>query len=300
MTVKQISSEENGSLLRRATVASIVTALFLIVIKFTAWLSTGSLSVLASLFDSVMDGAASLINFLAVRYSLKSADDEHRFGHGKAEALAGLGQACFIAGSALVLLINGLERLTTPAPLQSLGAGIIVMLCSIIATVVLLAIQNHVIKRTGSVAIKADSLHYATDLLTNGSTILALFLVQAGFLRADPIICILISIFILHSAWRIGYEAVQLLMDRQLPADQLEKIYRLARKTENVLGVHDLRTRQSGQVTFIQLHLDLDSGMELRRAHAIAKKVEHEILALFPRADIIIHQDPFPKGNRTL
>ena len=288
-------TKEHIALLRLATVASIVTALFLISIKLTAWLFTGSLSVLASLIDSVMDGAASLINYFAVRYSLKSADDEHRFGHGKAEALAGLGQACFITGSALVLLVNGMERLSTPGPLQSLGAGIIVMICSIIATLVLLVIQKHVVKRTGSVAIKADSLHYATDLLTNATTILALFLVQNGFLRADPIICILVALFILHSAWRIGYESIQLLMDRQLPADKLDQIYKLARATEHVLGVHDLRTRQAGHIPFIQLHLDLDAHIELHKAHTIANKVEKEILELFPHADIIIHQDPVSK-----
>ncbi len=283
---------DNASLLRLASNASVTVACLLIGVKFAAWLATDSVSVLASLVDSLMDSAASLINLLAIRYSLKMADEDHRFGHGKAESLAGIGQACFIAGSALVLVIQGVERLTNPLPVKSLAAGVGVMVFAIIATLVLLAIQRHVIKKTNSAAIRADSLHYLSDLLTNASTILALFLSSLGWAIMDPLFSLAIAAVILHGAWRIGSESFQLLMDRQLPGEHCEQIVTLAQESENVLGIHDLRTRQSGQTAFIQLHLELDDRMDLRQAHAVAKEVEKKIIALFPEADVIIHQDP--------
>lgn len=294
---------DNAALLRLATNASVLVACLLIGVKFGAWLATDSVSVLASLVDSLMDSAASVINLLAVRYSLKMADEDHRFGHGKAESLAGIGQACFIAGSALVLVMQGVERLTNPLPVQSLATGVGVMVFAIVATLVLLAIQRRVIVKTNSAAIRADSLHYVSDLLTNTCTILALILSSWGWKIIDPLFSLGIALFILHGAWRIGNEAFQLLMDRQLPEEQCERIAGLARNSEYVLGVHDLRTRQSGQTSFIQLHLELDDQMVLRQAHAVAKQVERKILDLIPDADVIIHQDPItpeeaPDGPR--
>ena len=286
------SEDKNASLLRLATSASVATAIVLIGIKFTAWFLTGSLSVLASLIDSFMDAIASVINLLAVRYSLKSADDDHSFGHGKAEALAGLGQSCFIAGSGLILIMHAAEKLTTPSTLQKVGVGISVMSISICVTVVLLAIQRYVIKKTKSTAIRADSVHYATDLLTNASTILALFLAGLGWQYADPVFSILIALIILRSAWTIGNDAVHLLMDKQLPEEMLVQILETARNNKFVQDVHDLRTRQSGQTPIIQLHLDLSGEMPLTEAHSVAKEVEKKLLNIFPNADIIIHQDP--------
>jgi len=253
-----------ADLLRLATYASTATALLLIAVKLAAWVMTGSLSVMASLVDSLMDAAASLINLLAVRYSLKSPDADHQFGHGKAEALAGLGQASFICGSALFLLMQTAERLRHPQPLKAVGVGIGVMAFAIIATLLLLAFQTYVIKRTGSTAIKADALHYKTDLLTNA------FFVSAGWPLLDPLCAAGIAAYILRSAWQIGQEAMQVLMDRELPDTTRQAICDLALSHALVLGIHDLRTRQAGQVMHIQLHLDLDSA----------------------GADIIIHQDP--------
>lgn len=279
-------------LLHLVTWASTATALLLVGVKFAAWLKTGSLSVMASLVDSLMDGAASLINLLAVRYSLKSADADHQFGHGKAEALAGLGQASFISGSAIFLLIHAAERLSNPQPLHSLDLGIAVMVFAILATLLLLLFQGHVIRRTGSSAIRADALHYRTDLLSNTASIAALFFTAAGFTLFDPLCAVGIAGYILYSAWQIGREAMQVLMDRELPAATRQAVCDIALAHPTVLGLHDLRTRQSGQTLLIQLHLDLDQNLPLARAHRVAKEVEHAIMASFPLADVIIHQDP--------
>jgi ferrous-iron efflux pump FieF len=286
-------SDKNVRLLKRATYASVATALLLVGVKFAAWLATGSLSILASLIDSLMDVMASFINLMAIRYSLNPADDDHSFGHGKAEALAGLGQASFITGSALILFMHGIERLKTPVPIQSLGLGVGIMVFSILATLILIAFQKYVVQQTKSTAIKADSLHYATDLLTNVCTIIALLLTRFSWGQImDPIFSMIIALIIFRSAWQIGSEAIQLLMDQQLPREQRETIQQIVLGHQHVLSMHDLRTRQSGQIAIIQLHLDLNATLPLAQAHNIGKEVEKLIKESFPGADITIHQDP--------
>ncbi len=282
-----------AKLLKQAAYASMFTALLLVTVKFGAWLTTGSLSILASLLDSLMDVMASFINAMAIRYSLNPADEDHSFGHGKAEALAGLGQSSFIAGSALILLMHGVERLKSPMPVQSVGTGLGIMFFSIVTTLILLSFQRFVVKKTHSPAIRADSLHYATDLLTNACTIAALLFSRLRWGQIiDPLLSMVIAAIILRSAWQIGKESVQLLMDQQLPLDQREKIQAIARSHPQVIGMHDLRTRQSGQISIIQLHLDLDATISLVQSHTIAKEVEAAIKEHFPTADILIHQDP--------
>ena len=283
---------DTDNLLRLATYASTATAVVLIGVKGGAWFMTGSLSVMASLVDSLMDAVASLINLLAVRYSLKSADEDHQFGHGKAESLAGLGQACFIAGSAIFLLMHAAERLNHPQPLQDISLGLWVMVFAIAATLVLLAFQGYVIKQTNSSAIRADALHYKTDLLTNTATITALFFAASGYPLLDPLGALAIACYILYSAWQIGQEAMQVLMDHELPGETRQRICDIALAHATVLGLHDLRTRQSGQTMLIQFHLDLDQSLPLAEAHRVAKEVEHSIMTEFLQADIIIHQDP--------
>jgi ferrous-iron efflux pump FieF len=287
-----LNPAQSARLLRLATVASVATATLLIIGKLGAWLLTGSVSVLASLADSMMDAAASLLNLLAVRYSLMPPDEEHRFGHGKAEPLAGLGQATFITGSALFLILHAVDRLLHPQPIADIAVGIIVMLFAIGLTLVLLAIQHHVIRRTGSTAIRADSLHYASDVLTNLSTIAALLLAALGWPGLDPLFGIAIAVYILYSAWRIGYEAVQLLLDRELPAEEQRRIEQIALRHAQVRGIHDLRTRRSGQSYIIQLHLELDPEQPFVAAHNTAATVEGALKQAFPNADVIIHQDP--------
>ncbi|MBU0485137.1 MAG: cation diffusion facilitator family transporter [Proteobacteria bacterium] len=285
-----------ASLLRRATYASVSVATVLVGVKIAAWLLTGSLSVLASLVDSLMDVAASVVNLLAIRYSLKSADDDHKFGHGKAEYLAGLGQSLFIASSAVFLMVNGVQRLANPRPLESVPSGVAVMIFAIFLTLLLLIYQRYVVKKTGSTAIKADSLHYATDLFTNLGTITALIIAGYGWPGFDPVFAIGLSLVIFYNAWKIGYESIHLLMDRQLPPETEETITIIALRHKNVLGVHDIRTRQAGQVKLIQLHLEMADNLSLGTAHKAAKEVEAGIRNIFPDADIIIHQDPVNPG----
>lgn len=282
----------NARLLRLATYASVATAGVLIGGKLVAWLLTGSVSVLASLIDSLLDAAASTLNLLAVHYSLQPPDDEHRFGHGKAEPLAGLGQAAFIAGSAVFLTIQAIERLLYPQPLGELAVGIGVMGFAIAATLVLLTFQRHVIRRTGSTAIRADLLHYLTDVLTNLATVAALLLAAIGWSRLDPLIALAIAAYILYSAGRIGFEAVQLLLDRELPADEQVRVIELVEAHPGIRGWHDLRTRRSGQTVLIQLHLELDGGRSLAEVWRIAEDLKAELHATFADADVILQLEP--------
>lgn len=281
-----------AGLLKLATAASVTTATTLIVVKFGAWFVTGSVSVLASLMDSLLDAVASLINLIAVRYSLTPADEEHRFGHGKAEFLAGLAQSAFIAGSAIFLVLISIDRLFHPQPIHRVGVGVGIMVFSIVATAVLLGIQHYVIRRTQSVAIRADALHYATDFLTNLGVIIALSLTVFGWPRWDAVIALAIALYILYGAWTIGHEAFQLLLDRELSREVRKAIEAIALAHRAVVGVHELRTRQSGRTKFIQLHLELDGEMPLARAHAIGDEVEQEIRGAFPDAEVLIHHDP--------
>jgi len=288
---------DRAGLLKLASAASVLTAGFLIVAKLVAWSMTGSVSLLASLVDSVMDSIASLINLFAIRYSLQPADEAHRFGHGKAEPLAGLVQAGFIAGSAVFLVFHAIDRLRFNHSLEQVGVGYGVMVLAIVMTLGLLAIQRYVIRKTGSTAIRADSLHYLTDLLTNVSVLLALYLSTLGWTWADPVFAIAVAIYIFYSAFHIGHEAFQQLMDRQLPEDILQQIRTTAMSHSEVMGTHEMRTRQAGHTRFVQLHLELDENLPLKRAHAIADEVEAEIMMFLPGAEVIIHQDPIDNSS---
>ncbi|MGB5474275.1 MAG: cation diffusion facilitator family transporter [Gammaproteobacteria bacterium] len=283
---------DTARLLKLATTASVLTALLLIVGKTAAWLLTGSISVLASLVDSLMDAAASIINLVAVRVSLQPPDEEHRFGHGKVEPLAALAQAAFIAGSAVFLVLHAVDRLMHPRPVEDVMVGIVVMGFAVTATAALLLIQHHVIRRTRSTIVRADSLHYTTDLLTNLGTIAALALTQYGWSVLDPLFGILVAIYICYGAWHIGHDAFHHLIDRELPDEVRERVKQLARAEPLVRGLHDLRTRQSGAMEIIQLHLELDADLTLGEAHAATDRVELAIREAFPLADVIIHQDP--------
>jgi ferrous-iron efflux pump FieF len=232
------------------------------------------------------------VNLFAVRYSLQPADREHRFGHGKAEALAGLGQATFIAGSAIFLLLHATDRMFNPVPLANIASGLALMTFAIVVTLLLLGVQRHVIRRTGSTAIRADALHYASDLATNATTMLALVLAAQGFPGLDAIFGIGIAAYILYMASRIGLDSVRHLMDRELPEAERSAIKACVQSTPGVLGLHGLRTWQSGQRKVIQLHLELDPDIPLHEAHRISVDVEQRLLLQEPEADITIHEDP--------
>ncbi len=293
MTQVAVTSTKAARLMRGATYASVTTATVLIVVKFGAWLMTGSVAVLSTLVDSLLDVLASLVNLFAVRHALQPADAEHRFGHGKAEPLASLAQAAFISGSAFFLLVEVGDRLIHPQLVVNTAVGIAVMVFSIVMTAVLVGFQRYVIRKTGSVAISADSLHYVGDVLVNAGVFLALVLDRVlGWKVADPLIGAVVAVYILFCAWQIARKALSLLMDRELPDKDRERIHRIALSHPEVRGMHDLRTRSSGPHSFIQLHLEMDPALSLTRAHEISDQVEAKIRAAFEHAEVIIHQDP--------
>jgi ferrous-iron efflux pump FieF len=263
-------------------------------LKKAAAFATGSVSLLSTLVDSLLDLAASMINLIAIRHAAQPADQEHRFGHGKAEPLAGLGQAAFIAGSAVFVLVQAGERLVQREPMSNEAIGIGVMVLSIVLTLGLVVFQRTVIRRTGSLAIGADALHYRSDLLVNLGVIGALLLsTQLGWWLADPLFAIAVAIYILLSARRIFSESFNLLMDRELPETDRARIRTIASAHPSVISIHDLRTRSSGTQTFIQFHLELDGNLTLIDAHTIADAVMRDVERAFPNAEVLIHEDPY-------
>ena len=279
--------------MRAATYAAVTVASTLVILKFAAWVSTESVSLLSTLLDSLLDIGASLINLVAVHHALQPADEDHRFGHGKAEPLAGLMQAAFISGSALFLLIEAGDRIVNPQHVANTDLGYVVMGISIVLTLGLVGFQKYVVSKSGSVAISADSMHYRMDILVNLSVIVSLYIgARFGWALADPLFAIGIAAYIFWGAWGIGRHSMHLLMDTELPAEDREKITAMACSEKGVLGMHDLRTRSSGQDVFIQLHLELNPEIKLRDAHVIAENVMYKIENAFPNAQVLIHEDP--------
>jgi ferrous-iron efflux pump FieF len=288
-----VVAPKTARLMRLATYASVAVASLLIVFKAWAWAMTDSVALLSSLVDSILDMLASLVNLLAVRHALEPADEEHRFGHGKVESLASLIQAAFIGGSAVFLALEAVERFARPQALEHGGIGIGVMLVSMALTLGLVVFQKYVVKKTGSIAVSADSLHYRSDLLVNAGIILALVAVMVlDWRMVDPLIALLVAVYILHGAWEIVRQSYDMLMDREFPNEDREAIVAMVMAHPEVKGLHDLRTRSSGIHSFIQLHVELDGDMKLMQAHEIADELEISIGEAFPGADVIIHQDP--------
>ena len=289
-----LSTGATAQAMRRwATNASLAVAVVLIVAKFTAWIGTGSVALLSSLVDSLVDAAASLVNFFAVRHAATPADREHRFGHGKAEPLAALGQSAFLVGSAVLLMAEAIRRLISPEPVTNPPAGIAVMLFSIAVTVGLVAYQRHVVRHTGSLAIGADELHYRGDVILNLAVIATLVL---GSLLSvpllDPLFGAAVGVWIIYSAVKIARLSLTQLMDRELPDAERARVRAIAESHPEVSAVHDIRTRVAGPTAFIQLHIEMDGEMNLLRAHEISDEVEAELGRAFPHAEIIIHEDP--------
>ena len=289
----QIDPERARLLMRRATNLAVAAAALMIVGKLGAWLATDSVSILSSLADSVMDVLASLINLFAVRQALQPPDREHRFGHGKAEPLAGLGQALFISASAIFLIVEAVGRILEPEPIARAPVGIGVMVFATIVTTALVTYQRRVVRLTGSTAIRADALHYASDILMNIGVIAALALAMTvGWGLADPIIALVIAAVIIHAAVRVARSAIQQLMDREFPEQDRERIRQIVLEHPDVRNCHDLRTRRSGIDSFIQVHVEMDSSLTLLRAHEISDDVEARIRKVFPHAEVLIHADP--------
>ena len=258
---------QHARLMRLATRAALATALLLALAKAVAWWLSGSVSLLAGLTDSLLDGAASLLNLIAVHYALRPADEDHRYGHGKAEALAGLAQALFVGASAVLVAVLAM-------------------------TVALLLFQRHVVRVTGSTAVRADSLHYRSDLLLNSGILLALVLAGFGWQRLDPLFGLGIAAYILWSAVSIVREAVAVLMDEELAPELSERMHLLASGVPGVLGTSDLRTRISGTHWFVQLHVELPGDLSLQQSHSLCKQVEDAIRSEFPRAQVLAYATP--------
>ena len=276
-----------------AAIASIGVAAVLIGAKLAIWIATGSVAILGSLVDSGMDALASAVTLISIRQAAQPPDRAHRYGHGKAEAIGAFVQAGFVLGSAFFLANEAVRRLLGPQPLEQSGLGVAVLLLASLLTAALLGFQRYVVRRTGSIAIRADSLHYRSDLLMNLAVIVILVLTEAtGSMLVDPLFGLALVLVLLFSAVAVARRALDMLMDRELPAAQRASIRTLALQHPRAHDVHDLRTRRAGSDVFIELHLELDGELSLEQAHAITHEVEVRIRAAFPSADIIVHQEP--------
>jgi len=277
---------------RLAAFAATATALLLVVLKFYAWVVTDASAMLASTTDSLLDLFASVMNVVILRFALAPADQEHRFGHGKAESLAGLVQAAFVLGSAFLLVINGVERIISPKVVVHTEVGIWVSIIAIVMTLALVILQKIVIKKTQSLAISADALHYQSDLLLNFGVLLALVLSQGYWLRADGVFTLLVGGHLIYGAGKIIWLSVHHLMDHELSNDELSQIKEIVLRHEHACGLHELRTRQAGQQRFIQFHLELADELTLLEAHSIGEAIEKEIEQALTPCEVFIHHDP--------
>ena len=280
-----------GHLSRQATLASIIVAVILIVTKTWAYWATGSVSLLGSLLDSFLDGITSFINFVALRYALIPADDDHKFGHGKLESIAALAQSAFMIGSAFVLVLNSFDVMIDKRQVVNSQWGMYVSILAIVLTIALVMFQKHVLSKTKSLIVEADSLHYQGDILMNGAVLLAMIMASIGVFWVDSVMALFIGIFLCVNAWRVGSKAFEDLMDMQLPEVEL-RIHEVVSRAQGSEGCHDVRCRQSGPNMFIQFHLELDENLALWSAHEIGDRIEKNIIAEYPYADVLIHHDP--------
>lgn len=284
---------EPGKRVQGTALLAIAVASVMIVLKGGAWVLTGSVALLGSFLDSIMDLSLSVMNFFAIRHAQTPADEEHRFGHGKAEALAALVQGAMLSLAALFLVYESVQAFRSPQVLSETNIGIIVIAISIGLTFGLVLVQRRVAKATNSVAIHADSAHYAGDLYMNMGVLGALVLSgPLGFIYADPVLGVFVAGLLAKSAWEIFTAAADQLMDSELEDASRDKIKQIILSHPDVLGLHDLRTRRAGLSSFIQCHIELDGAMTLNQAHKISDKVEAMVVQAFPGAEVLVHQDP--------
>jgi ferrous-iron efflux pump FieF len=286
-------NDRRAFLTRSAAFASIATALFLAVLKGWAAWRTGSTAMLGSLADTALDFVASLATLVGVWVAAQPADESHRFGHGKAEALAAMLQVILIALSAAGIASRAAVRLIAGGRVEAAAEGMAVSAVAILATLGLLAWQRHVIRQTGSLAIRTDNVHYQSDLLLNLAVIAALAIDQyLGFAQADPLFGMAIAAWLLWGAWRASREAVDNLMDREWPEEKRQRFVALAAAHPELSKLHDLRTRTSGHRDFAQFHVDLPAGMTVGAAHEVIDRVEADLLEAFPGLELLVHIDP--------
>jgi ferrous-iron efflux pump FieF len=283
----------HGDLTTKAAIASVCMALFLLALKIYAAAETGSVALLGSLADTGFDVLASLLTLFSVRYAARPADDDHRFGHGKAEALSALVQVMLVIAAAILIGWRGVSRLGSGETTAHPEMGIGVSLIAIVATMALLAYQNHVVKRTGSVAIHGDHLHYQGDLLLNIAVIIAIVLeTYAGLRGADPVFGVAIAIWLLYGASKSARLALAQLLDREWPQEKRERFLAVAARHPEMKGIHDVRTRSSGMHDFVQFHVWFDPKMTLGEVHRVMDEVEDELAQAFPGVEVLIHPEP--------
>lgn len=285
---------DRARLTRWAAYASIAMALFLAALKIWAVWRTDSTAMLGSLADTALDLVASIATLVGVWVAAQPADEDHRFGHGKAEALAAMAQVVLIALSASGIAFRAVERLLAGAETQAAGDGIAVSVIAILATFALLAWQRYVIQRTGSLAIRTDNVHYKSDLFLNLAVIAALVVDQyLGFRQADPLFGLAIALWLLWGAWNASSEAIDHLMDREWSPERRDQFLAVLARHPDIQGVHDLRTRTSGTHDFVQFHMAVDGRLSVAQAHRIMDEVEARIAVEFPGVEVLIHPDPF-------
>jgi len=295
----QVTAEERARLTARAAIASSAMAITLIGLKAYASIETSSMAMLGSLADSGLDLVASLIVLMAVRIAAQPADHEHRFGHGKAEALAALVQVILISFSAMFIAFRSTQRLIGGAETGQAELGIAVSVIAMALTIALITYQRHVVKRTGSLAIGTDRLHYSSDLLLNGSVIAALALDQLlGLTGADAVFGLLIAAWLLWGAWRASSHAMNQLMDREWPDELRESFLAAAKEYPELAGLHHFRTRTSGTHNFAQFHVWVPADWTVQEAHDRLDRAEEELQKRFPNTEILIHVDPEGQTDR--
>ncbi|RFU49211.1 cation diffusion facilitator family transporter [Paraburkholderia sp. DHOC27] len=276
-----------------ASIVALVVALGLVVIKVWAWLATGSISLLTSAADGLVDVVASTVTFAGVRYAARPADQGHRYGHGKAEAVAAFVQALLLAAAAIGLGVESVQRLIVPQALSQTGFGIWVIVGSTLAAAGLVTMQTLVVKRTGSTAIAADRAHYVTDVAVNLAVLIALLLERfLGWGRADAIGALAISAYMLWNARGMAADALFQLLDRELDLDERARVEAALLRCEGVQAVHDLRTRNGGDRVFVEFHVEVDGALTVAAGHAIADRAEKTVQGLFDAADVTAHLEP--------
>ncbi len=282
-----------GELMKLAMAASLSVAAVLIVAKLVAWNMTGSVSLFASLLDTTLDSLTSVVNFFAVRHSLKPADRRYRFGHGKVEPLAGLLRSLFVAGTAFLLVTEAYDRISNPIAVEHVAIGIGVMLFAMFSMVGLVTFQRFVVRQTGSTAVASDALHYESHAMVNAAVIFSLGLSSGlGWTLADPIFALAITVYILRNAWRIGRLAFRQIMDREISEQEMRRIEETILRAPGVKGVRDLRTRQSGLVRCVQFRLVLDPKLRLSEAETIKKAATARVRGIYRAAEVLIQLVP--------
>jgi len=289
---------ENSSLdpasRRLASRVSLAVAMILVVVKLVAWIVTGSVALLSSAMDALVDTAASLATFFGVRYAERPPDHDHRFGHGKGEAVAGFTQATLLAGAALALAAQSAERLFFPEPIQLIGLGLGVILVSLAAATGLFIMQTIVVRRTGSTAIAADRAHYATDIAVNLAVLVALGVTWlTGWERTDPVFALAISAYMLWNSRGIALDALKQLLDHELSGGERQRISDTVLACPDVRGVHDLRTRHAGDRIFVEFHLEVDGHLTIDEGHTVGDAAEASVRRLFPSiVEVTAHLEP--------